>query len=735
MLTEWLSSGRNVLSIAAIGGMGKSALTWAWLQRDVLGLPLPGVKGTDTEAIRVSEGARPEGILWWSFYERDAHFANFVRNALHYASDGEIQFDSLYDELRALTALLAKRRLLLILDGFERELRAYAGLNAAYQGDEASEDTRACIDPHAGAFLQWITSAPIPSRVLLTTRLHPQELDDLAGCQRRDLASIDPEDAVHFFRAQGIKGTRVEIQSACAPYGYHPLALRLLAGVVVKDRRDPGDIRVADRYPITAKLKGKEKHHILQVAYDAMDQPKRELLSRFAAFRNPMSNESLLALNPFPTVAEFDASLDELIDRGLLFFDPGQARYDLHPVVRQHAYDRLTDKLGLHTRLRDYFAKVPAPEKIETIDDLTPTIELYHHTIRAGRYDEALKLYRDRLHSALYFRFGAYQLQIELLLALFPNGEDQPPGVTSEQDHSWIEIGLANVYSLAGHSKRAALLCQRAIDTNELTGDKLNLATDLQNVSDDQTKLGEIRGAYQGLGRSGELGHEVGSESAEAISHQELARLETYRGRYDQSSSESGAALILFQKLGDQQGQCIVSTYGALRALLMSNPLEAIEHAREARKLADVQRLERDIIRAEWLLGWSLIQESLTAAETHLTEALTRCRRINLVEFEPDILLAFVRWHRASGNRDQAISHAHEALALADRCEYRLVQADCHNLLARLALDANDRVTALHHATIGRERAWCDGPPFAYQSALDEAEAILKECGQAAAQS
>ena len=43
MLTSWLHSGRQpILALIAIGGMGKSALSWAWLQRDVLGQPLLG---------------------------------------------------------------------------------------------------------------------------------------------------------------------------------------------------------------------------------------------------------------------------------------------------------------------------------------------------------------------------------------------------------------------------------------------------------------------------------------------------------------------------------------------------------------------------------------------------------------------------------------------------------------------------------------------------------------------
>ncbi|MEO7910750.1 MAG: hypothetical protein ABIV47_13975, partial [Roseiflexaceae bacterium] len=43
MLTGWLhTSAQPVLAVIGIGGMGKSALTWAWLQRDVLNMPLLG---------------------------------------------------------------------------------------------------------------------------------------------------------------------------------------------------------------------------------------------------------------------------------------------------------------------------------------------------------------------------------------------------------------------------------------------------------------------------------------------------------------------------------------------------------------------------------------------------------------------------------------------------------------------------------------------------------------------
>jgi hypothetical protein len=79
--------------------------------------------------------------------------------------------------------------------------------------------------------------------------------------------------------------------------------------------------------------------------------------------------------------------------------------------------------------------------------------------------------------------------------------------------------------------------------------------------------------------------------------------------------------------------------------------------------------------------------------------------------------------------RSLLIPGRQEALAIADRCEYRLAQAEIHNFLARLALEERDRKGASEHAATAYERAWCDGPPHCYQPALDEAERLLKAIG------
>ena len=147
---------------------------------------------------------------------------------------------------------------LLILDGFERALRAFSSMMAAYQGDDGIRN-RGARGQESDGFRPYVIRpssfrsrlrlphrralppqpghpAGTPRKVLMTTRLRPRIVEGhgeelLLGCCERELTQMDPADAVAFFRGQGIRGARAEIEAACAPYGYHPLSLRLLAGL------------------------------------------------------------------------------------------------------------------------------------------------------------------------------------------------------------------------------------------------------------------------------------------------------------------------------------------------------------------------------------------------------------------------------------------------------------------------------------------------------------------------
>jgi hypothetical protein len=197
LLTDWIadpkskSFGARIFCFVAIGGMGKSALTWKWFQK-----------------IAPEEMKPLAGRLWWSFYESDATFENFLGRALCYVSgrsEEEVRALRWPEREAELLQRLNERPFLFVLDGLERILLAYHRMDASYLADdEYDEQTanrvahaaglpsagaqsfigqhrlRQTIDPRAGKFLQRLAGTET-SRVLISTRLYPSELQTRTG--------------------------------------------------------------------------------------------------------------------------------------------------------------------------------------------------------------------------------------------------------------------------------------------------------------------------------------------------------------------------------------------------------------------------------------------------------------------------------------------------------------------------------------------------------------------------
>ncbi|MBI3537743.1 MAG: tetratricopeptide repeat protein, partial [Chloroflexi bacterium] len=579
----------------------------------------------------------------------------------------------------------------------------------------------------------------------------------------------------------------------------------------------------------------------LEFAYNSLAPREQKLISQLSAFRSPLTWDALAAIfttegtekeknlttkntkdtkknknkiSSAPSAVRFDFANEEelaravmdLSERGLYQRDEKANTYDLHPVIRRYCYDRLSDKTATHARFVMYFEKIETPRKISSLADLQPTIELYHHTVRAGRYTEAEVLFFDRLHNPLYYQLGAYQNIIELLRALFPQGNESLPPLDTDDKKAFTLNSLANSYSLSGQPRRAVPVFEQAYLLAEKMGNKKNLAIGLVNVADDQLKIGELAAAERNQRRSIEICREIKEEFYEADGHREFGRVLAYRGEFAEAEKELNVAFEIFGKQNVVQSQSVVSAYRALRALLMGNASAALDAAHKAREFAEewertTHRNERDFIRAEWLIGAALVAGSrgeafaqahsksktpgsipitlpdnytlanaspLQRAEHHLQEALARDRAINLVESEAEILLELARLRKSQamtmddGRKtengsvvgqpsavalmQESFNFANEALEIAERCEYRLQQAEIQNFLAewhwqmadsrwqiaesgKQKAESRDELLAQAraHAERARECARCDGPPHYYKVAYERAEKLLKQ--------
>src|SRR6266849_1393640 len=320
-LTDWVANpaspafAARVFCFVAIGGMGKSALTWKWFNQ-----------------IAPNEMKPLAGRLWWSFYESDADFENVLFRALCYVG-GESE-----DAVRALPWPEREAQLLrhlneapylFVLDGLERILIAYHRMDASYLADdEYDEQTanwvagaiglpataaqsfvgqhrlRQTTDPRAGAFLQKLAQVT-KARILITSRLYPTALQvptghHRPGCIAYFMRGLSDDDALGLWRALGVKGSRAELVPIFRSVEGHPLLVQALASEVANYKKAPGDFTQwrtdHPQFDPTSLPLVQSRTHILEFALKGLSAKVREVLHTLVGFRMPASYATLDAL-------------------------------------------------------------------------------------------------------------------------------------------------------------------------------------------------------------------------------------------------------------------------------------------------------------------------------------------------------------------------------------------------------------------------------------------------------
>lgn len=307
-LDDWSSPNdpHPILLFEAIGGAGKSMLTWHWLN--------------SPDHAAVGDWA---GRFWYSFYEQGATLAEFCWEALNYFTGFPVEA---FRKMRGpelaerLLAELNARRWLLVLDGIERILVGYQRLDAPQLRDEdietvadpiANRDPCLCIRPEDDDLLRRLAQIS-GSKLLVSSRLTPVVYINrgggaISGVRRELLKGLRPADALALFRAFGVEGPDSAIQNFLhAHCDGHPLTVGALAGLVnayppdhgnfVKWRDDPrhgGALNLADCDLV------QKRNHILDAAIAALAPKTHELLQGLALLRGGADYDLLLAINPF----------------------------------------------------------------------------------------------------------------------------------------------------------------------------------------------------------------------------------------------------------------------------------------------------------------------------------------------------------------------------------------------------------------------------------------------------
>jgi tetratricopeptide (TPR) repeat protein len=766
-LTDWVSRPdleiykARILNIIAIGGLGKSALTWKWFND-----------------IAPQEMKPLAGRIWWSFYESDASFENFVTRALAYVTRqklNEMHQIPAPERESQLLAVLDREPLLLVLDGFERMLVAYSRMDAARLDDSQignQRSLRKTADPGTGRFLKKLAQVK-SSRILVSTRLYPAELetegeDPIPGSFKQKLAGLIDEDAVELWRAFNVAGARDLLLPIFATFDKHPLLIQVLAGEVKRYRSAPGNFEEWRKSrpqfdPIKFPRMQDAMSHVLEFALRGLDDKARQTLQIIAAFRMPARYDTLSALlmgngNMCADERELDKVLTELEDRGLLGWDKRANRYDLHPIVRGVVWRGLDEdtRHGIYISLHAHFEALPMIDdyrNVNSLEDITPAIELYNTLIGLKRYDDAAEFFSKRLNRVAFYRVNVNSQVVELLKMLFPSGLEQSiqlPLVSNVSTQADTLIALADAYGFTGNQQLAISLYHLSNDLCEQHGDLLHLTVGLEDLALALCTTGDIYESEIAARKSILIARNQNDKFREARGLRILGAILASRGNVTDAKIILHKAKQAFieQRLSDLKGTTLNHKGASLDHIAwdhwegatlnhiarytfwVGDPIRANELAKNAWELVNLGRCEPCSMTAKRLEGLTaLALQDVDIANKCLHSVLQHAREVNLPREELEALIGLADVRRFNDDFKSAQELLDDVWAVAKSGPYRLIHADACNVLTQIERDKGDQAAAVEAATRAFLLAWCDGPPFAYYWGLEKARKHLWELG------
>ncbi|AUC93935.1 hypothetical protein CWS35_06235 [Bradyrhizobium sp. SK17] len=453
VLSGWAKDAETpILAVQAMGGMGKSALTWSFFNS------------------QIKDGTRHgfDGAMWWSFYEHSAYFSNFLAHLYCYCfqcSLEDARKKSWSDLEEPLLQSLAANRFLVVLDGFERELNQYVeepnrqnelegdskprvreSRRKGLLQDDAAQNTRkkrSLNDSRAAEFLQKLAAMKSSSRILISTRLHLADLETRDGRPRPgvktlNLCGLEDGDAFLLWESYGMRGSPQSLRGLFQSIDGHPLVIQAAAAALADY---PPANRDYDQYILrrpdfnpSADLPLLQRHsHILSHAVLGLSELSRQVFQVVALFRKPPTYavlDHMLRLGNGPVKTEDDliAALADLADRGLIGRSPLSNRFDMHPVIRNIGlrsidHDALTSNYEM---IREVFEDNLDNTEGALGDDvagdegrrLESKLEIMNAYLKTEQFDDAFDFYESNLADFLHSN-GMSTLAQECLAPLF----------------------------------------------------------------------------------------------------------------------------------------------------------------------------------------------------------------------------------------------------------------------------------------------------------------------------
>jgi tetratricopeptide (TPR) repeat protein len=748
---DWGDRSRRIVELIGFGGEGKSSVARRWV------------------ANVLSSDRKPQAVFWWGFYENggiDEFFealAEFLVGDLIDISD----YKSASEKIRLINSVLRKGgRYLFVLDGLE------------VLQHESGDDYGLLKSPDLREWLRTLAKGENEAFCVVTSRAPLFDLIDLTTFVHRDVERLTDGEGCELLQKLGVRGEAAALRQVVRDWDGYALVLSLLGTYLVE--RFAGDVGAIGEIAVPLVREGRydRVRRVLRRYDEHLSETEREVMECFSAFRLPVKEAALEVVGRSPLaplvkggkdnswlsnllnkpILEFfqkdrkenqvplykgdlggsNGILNQLANYRMLRYDNRLQHYTTHPLIRAHYLERLKEKpievvQALHNRIKKWYLDIAGkmPE-LPTLDQLAPLIEAVHHACQAGKYDEALDIYWERIDQKTSYvlsqKIGAYETKLALMQEFFPQGD------TSQESQVRYKAFVLNAIALClmclGRLREALPFYKRSNQFSIAEFDWSEASMDYQNLAGLYAYLGDLAESAESAREAIALSDRTENKIYRCNSLAYLAYTAFLRGDGTMAGESFQQAEVLEREI-DPSEQYLYDGRGIFYVEYLLRYGEA-DYARRVTE-ANLEICKRnnwlnDISRSHRVLGDLSIDP-----QVHYAEALKIARSISLRHVLIEALLGYGRWLVGLGlipiSQDvvQAISHSQtqqcymlslrtnenprdendlalarqyldEALTYATTSGYRIYEADLRIALAWLHWREGDLVIARREA-------------------------------------
>jgi len=398
----------RVVAVTAIGGVGKSCLCRAFLER-------PEVAASFSR------------VVWFSFYEarvesEDYFLAQILSHVYQSEPPGDPSGGNDTKRLRrALADALNRERTLLVLDGLE-VVQFTDNPDSAKYGE---------IKPMWAEVEKLLRSVlnSSQSACLITSRVPLRALEPVRGYQPVSLDLFAPTDGATILQSLGVKGTVADLL-ACAVYlGGHALSLVAAGRFLARRQVSAGKLAelVGDLDVFARTTEGEKVKQICEWYRSELSTEQAYFLTRLA-----VHGRSVTAANFPATIMSYGGSesdreaeeqiIQPLVDRGLvdrLESSDSIVCYSAHPLMKL-AYSTWLEPAERKRSHEEWArAAATAPGRLsvsgaKSVAELQPLVDAIEHYLAADNWREAWKVYSDRGVGSRLGQLGYFERSLDL---------------------------------------------------------------------------------------------------------------------------------------------------------------------------------------------------------------------------------------------------------------------------------------------------------------------------------